>query len=94
MCERSDGKDISEDEAFFIAGIFNLGLVERFIYASSDNRSFKIRPPIYVPLFQPSNAAHKLIARFARQAAATPENKRSPIMAQLEAAYLKLCESR
>lgn len=93
MCERSDGKDITEDEAYFVAGIFNTKVVEHFINASSDNRSFKIRPPVYVPLFNPSDARHKKIAQLARKAAADP-SKRDIHLTELEAQYIAMCNKR
>lgn len=94
MCERSDGKVITqENEAYFVAGIFNTKVVEHFIYASSDNRSFKIRPPVFVPLFNPKNAHHKEIARLALKAAADPAN-RELLLSKLEAQYIAICDGR
>ncbi len=93
MCERSDGEDITEDEAYFVAGIFNTRVVEHFIYASSDNRSFKIRPPVFVPLFDPLNDHHVEIVNLARKAAAS-ETNRDEYLNEIEDEYLLLCEKR
>jgi len=93
MCERSDGKDITKNEAYFVAGIFNTKVVEHFINASSDNRSFKIRPPVFVPLFNPKDARHNEIARLAREAAAGLA-KRDAHLSELEAQYIALCDGR
>lgn len=94
MCERSDGKDIIEDEAYFVAGIFNTKVVEHFINASSDNRSFKIRPPVFVPLFNSLDTSHQKIVHLARKAAAVDSSKRNALLAELEAVYIALCDER
>ena len=66
MCEREGGGKITETEAYYVAGILNAPIVARFIYASSDNRSFKIRPPIYMPMFDGKNATHTRIVELSR----------------------------
>ncbi len=93
MCERSDGKYITQEEAYFIAGILNTRIVEHFIYASSDNRSFKIRPPIYVPLFDKKDKGHRRIVELARQAETSSESQES-ILREIEREYLRITESR
>jgi hypothetical protein len=93
ICERSDGKIIADDEAYFVAGIFNTKIVEHFIYASSDNRSFKIRPPVFVPLFNSQNARHKEISLLAFKAASDPANRES-LLSKLEAHYIAMCDDR
>ena len=93
ICENSDGEEITEEEAFFVAGIFNTEIVEHFINASSDNRSFKIRPPVYVPIFEQRNSHHTKIVRLAREAAAKPD-RREALLAELEAEYVSMCDDR
>lgn len=90
ICERSDKKLISEDEAHYVAGIFNAPSVERYILASSDSRSFKIRPPIHVPLFDPSNTVHQRISNLAREACKLATAERESKRAEIELEYLKL----
>src|SRR5260364_86424 len=70
ICERNDGEPITLEEAYFIAGILNTSIVKRFIDASSDNRSFKIRPPVYIPLFNQQDEKHIRIFELAKQAGA------------------------
>ncbi|MCK5922887.1 MAG: hypothetical protein KAG66_18235, partial [Methylococcales bacterium] len=93
MCERVDGGLISEAEAYYIAGIFNAPAVAEFIYASSDNRSFKIRPPIYMPVYDPKDARHKEISKLSKQGHSKPSlidaNSKS-----IEKIYLELCSER
>ncbi|GIL38037.1 N-6 DNA methylase [Roseiterribacter gracilis] len=93
ICERSKTQAIDLDEAYFIAGIFNTGVVRDFIYATSDNRSFKIRPPVHVPLFDKKNATHAKIAALAQEAH-RKRKLRAVNLAKIETAYLKLCDGR
>ena len=93
ICEREDGKIISQIEAHFVAGIFNTEIVRHFIYASSDNRSFKIRPPVHVPIFDRKNARHKEIARLSKLAAQEPKNRLTH-QAEIEALYIAMCAKR
>lgn len=93
ICERNDGAHITEDEAFYVAGIFNTDIVCRFIYASSDNRSFKIRAPIFVPLYDKKNLDHLKISKVARQSFANPAQQ-NVALAEIEAIYLGLCSHR
>lgn len=90
ICERDDGQIIDEDEAFFVAGIFNTEIVEKFIIASSDNRSFKIRAPISVPLFDKKNETHKEISILSRKAQTDLNTDKSRIINKIEKLYLSL----
>ena len=64
MCERQqDNTFVTADEAHFICAILNTPIVCRFIDATSDNRSFKIRPPVFVPRFDPSDDRHRATSR-------------------------------
>ncbi|MBA4285799.1 MAG: hypothetical protein C0434_09745 [Xanthomonadaceae bacterium] len=89
MCERVDGKYITLQEAYFVAGVLNSEIVIHFIMASSDNRSFKIRPPVFVPLFDESNARHVKIADLARQAEEDPDS-RETLLKSIEREYLRV----
>ena len=68
ICERPDGAFITEDEAHYICGILNTHLVEAFILATSDKRTFKVRLPVKLPLFDAENRVHKRIAKLSREA--------------------------
>ena len=93
MCERVEGGLISEAEAYYLAGILNSPAVAEFIYASSDNRSFKIRPPIYMPLYNAKDARHGEISKLSRHAHAKPASVESSCAA-IEKIYLELCSER
>ena len=51
ISQRPDGSYISEDEAYYIAGIINSKIINSFVLQSSDGRSFPIRPRFRIPLF-------------------------------------------
>ena len=93
MCEREAGGRITEAEAYYVAGILNAPIVARFIYSSSDNRSFKIRPPVYMPVFDGQNAAHARIVELSRgmkkDRTLLPASSKA-----IEALYLSLCKER
>lgn len=93
MCERTDGELISEAEAYYVAGIFNSPAVAEFIYASSDNRSFKIRPPVYMPIYNAKDARHLEISKLSKQAHAKPDLVEANSLA-IEKIYLELCGER
>ncbi|RVK67255.1 hypothetical protein CN159_15985 [Sinorhizobium meliloti] len=93
ICESETGHIINETEAHFVAGIFNTAIVRDFINASSDNRSFKIRPPVYVPTFEPGNIVHDKIAQLAKQAA-SKSGKHLECLAEIQKLYIGICETR
>jgi len=94
ICEREDGSGmISVDEAHYICAILNAPVVEEFIYRSSDSRSFKIRPPIYVPKFRKTDKLHSKLSALSKQAhkdAAMIDDIRQ----EIERVYLNLCRKR
>jgi hypothetical protein len=90
MCERQSGGFVTEEEAHYICAILNAPLVERFIAGTSDNRSFKVRPPIFVPLFDPDDDRHIELARLSREAHDHPE-RISDLRKTIEGVYLSIC---
>ena len=67
MCERRAGEFMNEDEAHFVCAILNTPIVERFIYATSDDRSYKIRPPVFVPQYDSEDDRHARLAALSRE---------------------------
>ena len=59
ISQNSLGKFIIFEEAHFICAILNAPITESYILNSSDSRSFKINPPIYIPEFDINNEIHK-----------------------------------
>lgn len=93
ICERGSGEFITPDEAHYICAIFNASIVEKFIRASSDKRSFKIRPPVYVPLFDLSDKRHLQLSELSKSAHSTPNDMQS-ILSEIEEIYLSICRDR
>jgi len=91
MCEaKSRDEFITEDEAHFVCAILNTPIVERFIYATSDDRSYKIRPPVFVPLYDPEDDRHVRLSELSRKAHKKPET-RDAIRKECEDIYLTIC---
>jgi len=53
------GGYITLEEAHFICAIFNAPITAEFITNSSDDRSYKVRPPIFIPKFDRTDKIHK-----------------------------------
>jgi len=91
MCERQAGGEfISEEEAHFVCAILNTPIVERFILSTSDNRSFKIRPPVLVPLYNGGDERHVRLAALSCEAHLHSE-RRAALSIECEGIYLSLC---
>lgn len=93
ICERVSGEFISEDEAHFICACLNAPSVEQFVLASSDNRSFKIRPQVTIPLYNPASNVHKSLSDLSRSAHANPKLIEE-IRSQINTVYLSLCNTK
>jgi ribosomal protein S17E len=92
ICERRNkGGFIQEDEAHYICAILNAPVVEDYIYASSDNRSFKIRLPVFIPRYNKDNEKHKKLSQLSRQAHKNDKDHDS-IRNKIEDIYLKICD--
>ncbi|MDP2310890.1 MAG: N-6 DNA methylase [Pseudomonadota bacterium] len=83
MCERADGGWITEDEAHYVCAALNAPLVRRLLAASSDARSFKIRPPVRVPLYDADDATHRALGALSRRGHAGED-----VDEELDGAYL------
>lgn len=92
MCERNSGGFITEDEAHYICAILNAPVVKKFIHSSSDERSFKIRLPVYVPLYDSKNETHRRLSKLSKAAHKSEGDEK--ILGEIESLYLELCESK
>ncbi|MGJ9424904.1 Eco57I restriction-modification methylase domain-containing protein [Nesterenkonia halotolerans] len=63
ISERPDGSFITLDEAHYICAIMNSTIVHSFVTQSSEKRSFKIRVPVRIPMFDTKNSTHRLLAK-------------------------------
>lgn len=87
ICEDETGRYISEDEAYYVCAILNAPIVEKYIIQSSDERSFKIRPPIKIPKYDPHNQFHKKLVKLSKIAHSNP-HMIDKIVKQIDALYL------
>ncbi len=94
ICERQDRSFISYEEALYVAGILNTPIVEKYILAASDSRSFRIRPPVFVPVYDPSSKLFKEISRLAGLALNAPADQIEQLQKKIEEKYLKLARSK
>ncbi len=91
MCERTDGSGyIDIEEAHYICAILNAPIVAEFINASSDTRSFKIQPPVYIPKFQKANEKHVRLSQISQVLHRSKDNLESALK-EIEEIYLSLC---
>jgi hypothetical protein len=93
MCERPGGGFIDEQEAHFVCAILNTPAVRSFILSSSDHRSFKVRPPVFVPPFDSADLRHRRLAELSTAAHAAPGNA-GTLLGEMETIYLELCALR
>lgn len=59
---------ISTDEAHFVCAFMNAPLVQKYVYQSSDLRSFKVQPQLNIPRFNQRNATHMELSALSKQA--------------------------
>jgi hypothetical protein len=90
ICEDPEGNFISEDEAHYICAILNAPICEQFILQSSDARTFKIRPPIYITKYNSNDERHITLAIYSREAHDKPENVQI-IREKINEMYLSIC---
>jgi hypothetical protein len=68
ISQREDGTFISLAEAHYICAILNAPTVKLYMEKSSDSRSFKIRPPINIPVYDSKTRCHKQLSDLSKLA--------------------------
>jgi hypothetical protein len=94
MSQDLNGKFITKDEAHYICAILNAPIVKKYLYNSSDSRSFKIRPPVLIPKYNSRNKYHKLLASLSEKAHLqyNDETAMAEIDKAIDEAYITLCK--
>ena len=94
ISEREDGNLITSDEAHFVCAILNAPITHDFIINSSDSRSFKIRPPIFIPYFSQKNETHKKLVSLSKLAHKNYSDvkKIKEIETEIDKIYLDICK--
>lgn len=93
MCEREDRTFIDVDEAHYICAIINTPIVERMVLSMSGNRSFKVRPPVFIPRFDSLDGRHAGLSASSKKAHEEPEY-RDNSRVEAEKLYLSICNER
>lgn len=93
MSQDFDGNFITKDEAHYICAILNAPIVKKYLYSSSDSRSFKIRPPVFIPKFNPKDLNHKRLAELSIKAHDEFNNaeQMAAIDIEIDRVYIALC---
>lgn len=86
------GRDISEDEAYFLCGILNTPIVQQYFKFTYSTRSYSINFNIKMPLYDKANKYHKNIVKLARKA--TKSGSTDKLLTDLETNYLGLCKTK
>lgn len=96
ICEDSEGDFISIDEAHFICAVINAPITQDFVLSSSDSRTFKIRPPVYIPKFDSRNGDHKELVKLSQEAHSNYNDslKMTEIDKRVNELYLKIAKER
>jgi methylase of polypeptide subunit release factors len=68
ISQRPDGSFISLDEAHFICALLNSSMAREFIMNSSDSRSFKVNPPLNIPVYDAKNVNHIQLSNLSHRA--------------------------
>ncbi|WP_210126423.1 MULTISPECIES: hypothetical protein [Staphylococcaceae] len=84
------GRDITEDESYYICGILNTPVVEEYMINTYSKRSFSINLNIKLPLYDKKNPIHNKIVNIVKEIYQEQQEieKALPILNNL---YLKLC---
>ena len=89
------GNFISEDEAFFLCGILNSGIVKKYIESSFKSNGYSLnKANIYIPKFEQKNALHQEIAKIAKEATAHLPQDIKMVQAKLTTIYLQICKEK
>ena len=89
ISQDKDGRDISENEAFYLCGILNTNIVREYFKTTYSTRSFSINFNIKMPLYDDDNRNHNLIMKLSRRA--TKNGDSTILYNLLDVLYLNLC---
>ena len=91
ICEDGKGNFISEDEAHYICSIINSHIAERFVLATSDKRTFKIRLPFKILPYDRNNKLHRKLSNISIKAhsCVDDESQIELLRKQIDDLYLK-----
>jgi len=83
------GREITEDEAFYLCAILNTKIVRAYFKATYSSRSFSINFNIKMPLYDNENRYHRLLMKLSRRATKSGDSDTLYIL--LDILYLNIC---
>lgn len=89
ISQDKNGRIITEDEAYFLCGILNTPIVQKYFKFTYSKRSFSINFNIKMPKYDEKNKFHKKVMELAKEA--TKNQSTEKIYKDLEENYLNLC---
>jgi hypothetical protein len=89
ISQDKEGRNITEDEAYYLCGILNTPVVKQYFKTTYSTRSFSINFNIKMPLYEETNEHQVKIMGLARQA--TLKGVTDELLKELEESYLALC---
>lgn len=90
ISQDKNGRNITEDEAYFLAGILNTPIVQRYFKFTYSTRSYSINFNIKMPEYNDKNIYQRKIMELAKDA--TLNKPTSKIYKELEENYLNMCK--
>lgn len=90
ISQDNTGRAISESEAYYICGILNSSIVQKYFQATFSTRSYSINFNINIPLYNSKNKHHKKIMQLAKKA--TENGISDNTYKLLDKYYILLCE--
>lgn len=67
ISQDKNGRDITEDESFYICGILNTPVIEEYMINTYSKRSFSINLNIKLPLYDSTNPNHSAIVKMVKK---------------------------
>ncbi len=96
ISQKTDGSFISEDEAYYLAGILNSSIVISYIETSFKSNGFSLnKANLFLPCFDSSNELHNRIVALSKKATILKPDKTDrikTIQKQLTNLYVELCK--
>jgi hypothetical protein len=90
ISQDNQGRNITEDEAYYLCGILNTPVVKQYFKSTYSTRSYSINFNIKMPLYDPNNKFHRVIMKIAKRATLNGPSKST--FKILEYCYLELCK--
>ena len=94
ISQKIDGSFISENEAFYLAGILNSSIVISYIESSFKSNGFSLnKSNLYIPSYNSQDKLHKQIVELSKKATSSAcGTEIKAIQKQLSEVYLEICK--